>query len=211
MPTHLPSDEFLADYASGALTPGMSLLIAAHLTHAPESRARVDDLERMGGALLAGSDDVDVAEDALEQVMARLDAPEIAATVQKRDCGPLPRPVAEALPMDFDDIPWKFRLPGVSAYEMDGFADETVMLLRARPGATVPQHTHEGTEMTLIMQGIMQDQGVEYRRGDVAMNDEEDDHRPKILGDETCYCLIVQQGGLKFTGPISRILNYIGE
>ena len=40
---------------------------------------------------------------------------------------------------------------------------------------------------------------------------EEDDHRPKILGDETCYCLIVQQGSLHFTGRFSRVLNLLGE
>ena len=211
MPTHLPADEFLADYASGALSPGLSLLIASHLTQAPESRARVQEMEAVGGELLAVSESVDMSAGALESVMSRLNGMDGPGVPKPQDPCPLPRPLVDAIGTGFDDIPWKFRLPGVASHDLDAFADEKVTLLRARPGSTVPQHTHEGTEMTLVMQGIMLDDGIEYRRGDVAVNDEHDDHRPKIIGDETCYCLIVQQGDLRFTGRFSRLLNYSGE
>ena len=211
MPTHLPADEFLADYASGALSSGLSLLIASHLTQAPESRARVQEMEAVGGELLAVSENVDMSAGALEAVMSRLNGMDGPGVPEPQDPCTLPRPLVDAIGTRFDDIPWKFRLPGVASHDLDAFPDEKVTLLRARPGSTVPQHTHEGTEMTLVMQGIMLDDGIEYRRGDVAVNDEHDDHRPKIIGDETCYCLIVQQGDLRFTGRFSRLLNYIGE
>ncbi|MEM7057076.1 MAG: ChrR family anti-sigma-E factor [Pseudomonadota bacterium] len=212
MPQHLPPDEMIADYACGATSPGMSLLMAAHLTQSPESRARLHEFEHVGGVLLADEAPIEMSADAFGTVLAQLDAPSeapIVATVG--DDGPLPRPVLEQIGLGFEDIPWKFRLPGVSSYDFDGFGDETVQLLRARPGATVPQHTHQGNEVTLVMQGVLLDDGVEYCKGDVAVNDEHDDHRPKILGDEMCYCLIVQQGSLRFTGTFSRVLNLLGE
>jgi putative transcriptional regulator len=213
MATHLAPDEMLAGYACGATTPGIALLIAAHLTQAPEARRRVRAFERVGGALMAGEAPAALSETALERTLAALDhasVPDAAPRGTAPDCGPLPRPVAERVGLDFDRIPWKLRLPGVSTYEPGGFGDDRVVLLRARPGASVPQHTHRGLEVTLVMQGCMLDRGVEYVAGDVIATDEQDDHRPRILGDETCYCLIVQQGELHFTGPISRFLNLLG-
>lgn len=214
MPTHLPPDEILAEYASGAATPGVALLIASHLTQAPESRRRVEALEAIGGAVLSHEEPAEMSSGALDAVMAMLDAtPEkvSAADAGAPRGGPLPAPVLDEIGLGFDEIPWKFQLPGVSAYDLEGFAGERVRLLRAKPGSTVPQHTHEGTEMTLVFQGCLSDGGVDFRQGDVAVNDEDDDHCPRITGDDICYCLIVQQGDLRFTGRFSRVLNYLGE
>lgn len=212
MPTHLPPDEMIADYASGATSPGMSLLMAAHMTQSPETRAKLHEFEQFGGVLLSEEPMVAMSDGALDAVLSKLDGPSDAPLVPTiNDGGPLPRPVLDQIGRGFDDIPWKFRLPGVSSYDFDGYGDETVQLLRARPGATVPQHTHQGSEVTLVMQGVLMDDGVEYCKGDVAVNDEHDDHRPKVLGDEMCYCLIVQQGSLRFTGTFSRVLNLLGE
>ena len=156
-----------------------------------------------------------MAEDALDAIFSQIDcAPAndpVPQPVDLAEDGPLPGIVLEKLGVKFSEIQWKFQLPGVSAVDLDGFEGETVRLLRAKPGAKVPQHTHEGSELTLVLQGCLLDGGVEYRAGDVAVNDEEDDHRPEIGGDEMCYCLIVQQGSLRFTGRFSRVLNYIGE
>lgn len=201
----------LADYACGAASPGVSLLIAAHLTQAPESRRRVEEFEEIGGILLAEQDDAEMSDTALDNVLALIEAPDPAAAARPDDGGPLPRPILDVMGHGFDEIPWKFRLPGVSSHDLESFGDEKVTLLRARPGARVPQHTHEGTELTLVVHGVLIDGGVSYAKGDVAVNDEDDDHQPHIGGDETCYCLIVQQGDLRFTGTFSRILNYIGE
>jgi putative transcriptional regulator len=212
MAGHLPPDEMLADYACGSMSPGIALLVASHLTKVPESRRRVREFERIGGILLEEEDPVEMAPSALDSVFAKIDstAPVIAKP-KPEPSGPLPTPLIDALGIKFDEIPWKFRLPGVSVYHVDGYGDEDVMLLRGKPGAKVPQHTHEGMEATLVLQGVLMDGDTAYQPGDVALNDEQDDHRPYIGGDETCYCLIVQQGNLRFTGTFSRILNYIGE
>lgn len=171
----------------------------------------MDAFEQVGGTLLADEAPVDMQSDALDAVFSRIDTLPEERPLPAPAPSPLPHPVMERLGVAFDEIPWKFQLPGVSAYDFDGFGDEKVRLLRAKPGAKVPQHTHEGPEMTLVMQGSLMDGGIVYHAGDVAVNDEDDDHRPEIVGDEVCYCLIVQKGDLKFTGRFSRILNYLGE
>lgn len=214
MVKHLPMDEYLGDYACGASSPAMSLLIAAHLSKAPISREKVADMERVGGALLNEESDIEMPEGSLEAVFRLIDdAPQIdfEKPVKAASECPLPQPVLDCLDTTFDRIPWKFRLPGVVTHDVAGFGDEKVTLLRARPGAKIPQHTHIGSEVTLVLQGILMDDGVEYKTGDIAFNGEDDDHQPKALGDEDCYCLIVQEGDVRFTGRFSRILNIFGE
>lgn len=207
----------LVDYASGAATPGCALLMAAHLTHASQSRKQVAEMERIGGALLADEEPIPMSAAALTDMLDRLDAEPAAEADEPSDGqeltdqSPLPRPVIDAVGMPFSRIPWKFRLPGVSEYELQDFLPEKVSILRARPGASIPQHTHHGREFTLVMAGAMQDGDKVFRAGDLSIADEDDDHRPKIIGDETCYCLIVMDGNLHFTGTFSRALNFLVE
>ncbi|MEO0822418.1 MAG: ChrR family anti-sigma-E factor [Pseudomonadota bacterium] len=212
-PNHLPPNEILADYASGAASPGVALVIASHLTYSPESRARVGAFETVGGALLADEPAVAMSASALDSIWSAIEtgeAPAPAAAPQAETA--LPQPLRDALGgLDANTVPWQFRLPGVSEYVLPGYGSERVSLLRARPGAGIPQHTHEGTEITLILQGVMEDCGELYGPGDLAINAEEDDHRPLIMGDETCICLVVMDGNLRFTGRFSRALNLIAE
>lgn len=212
MVVHLPPNEMLADYASGAASPGVALLVSAHLTHSPESRRKVEEFEALGGALLADETPVAVAPNALDAALARLDQAEEASGPRTRhEAGPLPRPVIEAVGRDFDDIAWSFRLPGVAEHEFARYGDEKVSLLRAKPGSRIPQHTHEGVEMTLVLAGALKDGEAVYQAGDLAINTPEDDHKPTIIGDGTCYCLVVMDGRMRFTGRFSRALNLLGE
>ena len=208
--THRPPQEMLAHYATGSVTPGLALLLSAHLEQAEESRRIVTDLEAAGGALFGGEAPAALSGDALERVLARLYEPTREAP-RALDAGPLPQPVVDALGVDFGAIPWRFRLPGLSEVQLPGFGEEQVSLLRARPGAGIPQHTHEGEELTLVMTGAMQDGEEVFRAGDVAIAGEEHDHRPRIVGEEICHCLVVMSGPLRFTGVFSRALNYLGE
>ena len=207
-----PGDEILADYASGALPPGMSLLVASHLTYCPRSRARVAALESVGGVLLSAEEARDLAPPDLDATLARLDRPAPPRPAAPPASSVLPAPLRAAVGADVDRLAWKFRLPGLHEYVLDGFDDdEEVSIIRAKPGAPMFQHTHSGVEATLVMSGEMEDRGRVLRRGDVAIATEEDDHRPRIVGDEICYCLTVMTGSLRFTGPFSRALNIFAE
>ncbi len=215
MTAHRTDTELLTRYAAGATSPGVTLLMAAHLECAPARRAGLGELLALGGALLADAAPARMSVDALDRTLARLDedetpAPEPAGGPRFHP-GPLPATVIDAVGADFARIPWRARLPGLSDHPIAGFEGESVSLIRGRPGARIPKHTHEGREITLVLTGELEDGGSVYRTGDIALNDESDEHCPRVIGEEMCHCLIVMSGSLRFTGVFSRALNYLAE
>jgi putative transcriptional regulator len=210
-----PSMAQLEAYAAGSLSDGFSLLVAAHLTYCPDCRRAVAAAEDVAAALVFDLPAPDSPADLppLDSVLARLDDPQALVPSQPaatRAGDPLPAPVLKVLGSGVDAIDWKFRMPGLHEVELPGFDGEEVSLLRARPGVAILGHTHKGEEATLIFAGAMQDGNRIYRKGDVALADQSDDHRPRIIGDETCFCLIVLSDSIRFTGPVGRVLNMFG-
>jgi putative transcriptional regulator len=102
-------------------------------------------------------------------------------------------------------------MPGVSEFPLDLGGQERVSLLRVRPGAGVPAHTHTATEVTLVLQGVLCDRDTRFGRGAVAIATPDDDHHPHAGEGEDCLCLTVLDGGLRFTGPFGRALNIFAE
>ena len=66
-------------------------------------------------------------------------------------------------------------------------------LIRVRPGRMVPQHTHEGNELTVVLEGAFHDETGHYGRGDLAIADSSVDHRPVADEAEDCLCLAVTE------------------
>ena len=205
-----PTDALLAQYAAGDIGEAVSLAIAAHLTYCPECRAKVAEYEAMFGGVMAS--EAAVAEAPSADYLTQLDeigpaSPEEIAPTRTVAQGPLPRAIAEKVGVDFDSIPWKFCLPGVMEYEFIDSDGEKASLLKVRPGASVPQHTHEEDELTVVFDGRLEDGGASYGIGDFSVADHTVDHHPQAGGDRTCICLAVLTGELTFTGRFGRALN----
>lgn len=197
------TNELIVAYATGAAREGVALAAAAHLTYCADCRRKVEVQEMIAGALLAETPAM--AAPSCDALIDRLDeSPEQTEPVQS---GPLPAPVAAAVGLDFDNIPWRFRLPGVHVYEMSNEDGEDISLMKVRPGATIPSHTHEADELTVVFEGELVDGGATYKAGDIAVADASVDHTPRAGGDTACICLAVLSGGVKFTGPFGRALN----
>ncbi len=201
--------DLLAAHADGSLSEGMALLVASHLTFCPEARRRVARLEQIGGALLSTADETPVSPRCLDATLARIRKEPVGPedTTAARPCGTLPAPLRARLGCGADEIRWRFLLPGLSEHRLDGFDGEEVCLLRARPGVRILKHTHTGEEATLVLTGRMRDGTTVYGRGDLALADASDDHHPEIVGPDTCICLVVLSGPMRFTGSVGRALN----
>ncbi len=210
--TH-PTFDMISACAAGRASNGVALLVSAHMTFCARCRDEIARLESLGGALFAMSEPSEVAPGMLDALMERIEAHETSAepVPETAPADALPAPIRAALGVPFSEIRWRFRIPGVSEAVIAMPGDEKVSLLRVRPGAGVPKHTHTAVEATLVLSGALLDRGIAYRAGDVAIATEADDHRPRAGEDEDCICLAVLSGGLRFTGPFGRALNILAE
>ena len=207
--------ELLAAYAAGETSPGLSLLCATQLSIDPQGAAFVSMAEEVAGQALRDESPEAVMD--LDAMMARLDEPESepgplrAAPAAGPPGATLPSVLRSMAGGDVDDVPWRFRLPGLSEHVVADYSGEKVSLIRGRPGARVPQHTHRGVEATLVLKGALKDGERVLGRGDVSVCGDEHDHHPQVVGDGVCYCLIVVDGGLRFTGTLGRALNLFND
>lgn len=217
MPRFHVQEDLLLDYASGSLAAPVSLLVATHLTFCPECRAAVTDFEVIGGALLEDIDPVAMAGEALEAALDDLDGELVEAVGRDGDIDhgsggsdPAPIPVALARHLEgpIDDIAWKRRAMGIAEVEIP-WSDErySASLLRIQPGVAIPNHTHEGEELTLVLRGGFSDAAGYYGRGDVCHANAEIAHAPVAEPGEPCVCLVVADGAVKLTGLVGRMLN----
>lgn len=73
----------------------------------------------------------------------------------------------------------------------------------------VPQHTHNGFEITVLLDGEFSDEMGHYRKGDFIWLDGKHNHNPKTI--DGCLCYTVVSDSLHFSQGISRLLNPIGK
>ena len=82
-------------------------------------------------------------------------------------------------------------------------------LLHIEPGGSVPEHTHNGFEITILLDGSFSDESGEYVKGDFIMLDGEHKHQP--VSEDGCLCYTVVNDSLHFTQGINKLLNPIGS
>jgi len=74
-------------------------------------------------------------------------------------------------------------------------------------GGSVPEHTHRGTEYTLVIDGEFSDGLSRYDTGDFIFMDGEKTHTPKSEGKEGCLVFSIVDQPLHFTSGLARLLN----
>ena len=74
-------------------------------------------------------------------------------------------------------------------------------------GGSVPEHTHRGTEYTLVIDGEFSDGLSHYDTGDFIFMDGEKTHTPKAEGKEGCLVFSIVDQPLHFTSGLARLLN----
>jgi putative transcriptional regulator len=211
-PTHHPGAPLLSAAASGALSPAVSRIIAAHAALCGHCRAELRRLESIGGAVLADEGAVELAPDALDRALAALDR-KVPEPVLPDALTLLPKPVHELIAPAIGQVGWRFGAPGLRILDLAlpaAAAGEVFQLLRIEPGSGVPQHGHGGQEFTLVLTGAFRDETGLYRMGDLEVGDEAMTHRPIAEPGEICYALAVTTAPLKFKGPLGllqRVFN----
>lgn len=218
--THHISDELLLDYANGALEEGWSIAVATHLAMCPACRKRLSAMEEAGGMMLEAIP-VDVAPSGAEDfawdaIRVKIESGAAKKGVGLREPKTAPRPQSAVLPEplrsyvggDVDRLKW--RALGLGAYHFPiptSDKDISVRLLRIPAGKPVPEHTHGGRELTLVLKGSFSDESGRFGPGDFEETDETVDHQPVADPGEDCICLAVTDAPLKFKSRIVRMIQ----
>lgn len=206
--------ELMIDYASGALPEPVALAMATHISLSPAARDAYAQLNALGGMMLeALDDDGALSDDALDDVLQRLDAPEPVAPsvpdLDDRTRAIVPGPLQRYLPASLDSLPWKQVIRGVKEYRFETTVDGyKTALIRVAPGRPMPRHSHRGPEYTVILDGAYDDDdGMRLERGDICEAQPADNHQPVADPETGCICLIVLDAPLKLSGFLGTVIN----
>jgi putative transcriptional regulator len=220
MITHHPTEEFMVAYAAGTLDEANSLVIATHLTLCPACRDDIAAYEALGATLMEELPEAIMAPQALAATLERVrHAPRPLASVSSplpsrhapTSSIMLPAPLRRYVGGDIGTAKWRALGPGIHHMPLVASEGVTARLLRIAPGRAVFDHSHGGSELTLILNGSYQSQGERFARGDLEVADENVNHQPIAGMEDVCICLAVTDAPLRFDSWIGRLMQpFIG-
>ena len=202
--THHIPDGMLAAYAAGCLPQPYALVVAAHVSLCIECRAGHEAHQAIGGAVLEGARKEAVSGSLKARVLARLDAPVVPEPTYER-AGVYPGPVVEALKGKAPR--WRALGMGIRQCILSSGPQGAVRLLYIPPGQAVPDHCHNGIELTLVLQGSFTDATGRFGVGDLEVADQAVEHTPIADAGAPCICLAATDAPLRFTSLMPRLLQ----
>ena len=211
---HLP-DAVISAYASGQLPEAYALVVASHVSLCDDCRAAIAGFEAVGGALLEEIDEVVVSDAALEATLALIggasqDAIE-TQPVRPKSRSIFPGPLADYVGGGPESVKWRPIGGGVRQAILPTAKGATARLLYIPAGKQVPEHSHNGLELTMVLQGAFADEVARFGRGDVEIGDGDLHHQPVAEMGEDCICLAATDAPLVFKDLIPRVAQkFIG-
>lgn len=219
--THTPptADWLLMQYAAGALPPYESMLMAAWLATSAAARQQLRSFEAEGGRMIDDVEPVSVTHGCLNAVLARIDiqaARPVPPTAAAHDGIPacFVQLVTRHCPQQ--TFVWRQVTNGAATIDITLCRTEPrhrqLRLLRLGPNQSTPLHSHDGIEITLVLDGSFHDNGRRYAAGDIAIAtaDPQSRHSPRAE-DAGCTCLMLTDAPLRLSNPIARFLALFGR
>lgn len=221
---HHPKQQLLQGFVSGELTASLSAAIAIHADMCPCCQAKIAQMMETQAAQSFA--ETDLAQFTFDDVIVSNDIEPINfdamidAIVADEQVASLPVRHEQSitiadkqyiLPQAIENVELShFTHLGKLSRARFKFAEGEVhsSLLQIQPGGSVPEHTHKGYELTLLLEGEFSDEQGHYVPGDFMMLDGTNTHKP--YSDKGCLCFTVVNQPLHFTQGINRLLNPIG-
>jgi putative transcriptional regulator len=222
-----PDIELLLKYANGQLEPALAIAIGLHQQRCNKCQTSIADIESIGGDNLEQSSDAELSSNSFEQLLAQLGSVDLAENnllqvqpEQKNDSIDLTYSNLAVAELDlslikklaeqhFENIKWRRVTNKISQSELElGDDSFKVELLKFKPNAKIPKHTHKGNEFTVVVQGCFKDHYGEYQLGDFILMNQKNEHQP-MAGKDGCICLAITDKQLHFTGFFGPVINWL--
>ncbi len=217
-----PDIEVLLKYANGQLPASVAVAVGIHQKECKICQARIADIESIGGDAI---EVVNVTQQqntltpksttAFDQLMADINAiSQEEAIDDLAECAvaEVDKPILSQLSRrDYSKFNWKRVTPWIKKAIVP-LNDEgyQVELLKFSPNAKIPKHTHQGEEITVVLEGNFSDASGTYNKGEFITQDSANEHQP-VAGNNGCVCLAITSAPLKFTGPLGPVLNWMTQ
>ncbi|MGB1197533.1 MAG: ChrR family anti-sigma-E factor [Thalassotalea sp.] len=222
---HHPTFELIKSFVNGDLPASLSAAVAIHADMCPKCQQQIAQLtEQVAEQSFEETfldrfivDDADVVNELSEidfeamakGIMTSNDIDEVKPSVEKtisfnNKSYPLPKVLNNMA------LGKTANIGKLSRARIQLDEDEIrTSLLEIQPGGSVPEHTHKGFELTLLLDGSFHDGYGEYVKGDFIMLDGTHKHHPESKNG--CLCYTVANDALHFTQGINKLLNPIGS
>jgi len=219
----------LLDYVTGALDRPLEILVETHISLNSQSAKQLRMLMQLGGVLLEECEPVSLSEGALDAVMQEISDLEDTDTHNQSSATStqdnivsftppsnatstthLPRPLADYIPDLSCDKSWRRISKGLSQCRITFNGTEVeANIYRIAPGTAIPVHSHEGTEVTLVLAGGFTDETGAFGPGDIAIQETGATHKPIADDDGECIVFAINEGNIRLANPIGRVLSYL--
>jgi putative transcriptional regulator len=206
--------------SAGSQPEAFAAVIASHLSLCKSCCCEVRRMQQIGVALF---DKLEPARMAAPAPIVAMRAGEAHSGTRSADikaerapqpcganAGEVPPPLVPLVGSSLDDVAWRWTAPGVWSFPIrlsKGCCGD-LQLIKVAPGKALPEHGHQGQELTLILRGSYTDALGTYRRGDVEDLDEGVAHGPVACPEKGCICLMATEGkAARFKGMLARLLK----
>ena len=169
---HIPS-EILSAYSTGSLPEAFSIIVACHMSLCDQCRAEVEAFDTIGGVLIDNEEMANIDLNSFEQTMKLIDKQNNSGLASgEKSIDIYPTPVKNYFGGSIENIKWKSVGGGIKQAILVNTKDASARLLSIPPGAQLPDHSHKGLEMTMVLQGSFSDEIDNFDRGDVELGDD---------------------------------------
>ena len=217
--TTVDLSEIYAAHASGTLDPALSLLVGTQRALRGDTDTALALGDILSGVMLECEQPAMMSNNALSSALSAIDALETGKHVLNNPVSlasqaldeilSLPEPLRGFAIEAAGRAGWQRTAPGVRRLTLNTGSDAEAEIYRIEGGKTVPRHSHEGSEFTLVISGGFTDETGNYGPGDLSVKGPLDTHQPVADEGEVCFTLAVRDGGLKFTGWMGLIQKIV--
>lgn len=225
---HHPSRAVLEKFVLGELHDSVSVIVASHVEMCSECQELVNQLTEEAALNVFDLSGDSSEPEKFDFDMEDFDSDEDALIQMANAITSTPTEFLAAQPVKVAEIKFEdktIELPramnSIALKEWQGLGkvsrsrlhfddDERRMsLLHIGAGGNIPSHSHNGFEITLLLQGSFEDEMGSYQPGDFIWLEGDDTHTP--ITTEGCVCLTVSSDAIHFTQGVSQIFNPLGK
>lgn len=213
--------EVYSAYAAGCLDPAFALMVETQAALRPDVSRAIARAEMISAVFLETEEEAALSQGAAAKALDMIDAFEAGERQTRRAVNiageslsellDLPEPLRERALEACGQTGWRSLTPGIRRLALDLGSEAEVELYRIEPGRTVPRHSHNGNEFTLVVSGGFTDETGSFGPGDIAIKGPKDTHQPTGDMDGVCFALAVHEGGLRFTGVMGLVQRLLGQ